>query len=1698
MANQGLVNYGAYKQFLLSNGVTVQINLCNEYKNIHLCVPILEELKEFGLNFSISFNYQNKENIGVFGRGFSIPLRTEFVKNENNALTIKQDDGIIQDFEYFSDDTFYSKKLKLYSRYYSLIIYNNYDIFDFYGNVWEYSSMFPYMNFPKRVKSRKYEYSLLSSLTFLEYNRDDSKERIFIYLQDSKISKISYEIKNNNDEYENSSTYEFTYNDDSYLINIKEIKDNTVCSNTNFFYESNCYRITDLIKNETIKCELINGNIVVSQYHNNINVAIVHNINYDTEKTIITNSYQENLTYVFENNLVKYIFDDRFHSNIFTFDSDCNLTKKQINLAYDDEKKTILGENLSDYTVTNEVDSSSDYPTSSITNVFYMHTNSKIEQQKNFISYVRESLCLSFLTKSEDSGKIKATLKINDSTTKIITIEPKTFYHPASINLFFDGVIERVNVCFEVLSGNCYVAGIKLAPTLNEFDMQYNNQGLVMSKSSGGHVSNLSYNENNYLLSRSGNNFLGTTQVYNDKNLIYERINGVEKEYNYSEQQDLIKEKIIFYYKDNEESHSETIVENYTYSNHYLTSVLDHNNVSYQIINDIVKKEIKKVIVNGITTTYKYDGLDYHGPTFEGPSMTKDNLISYNAQKEVFRYNHVVDDNIINQYLFNYNEDLNLKSVKENDLEYGILDYENEDSETLPHTGRVKVVIYGNERDEYTYDYRGNVTRKNINYSIIYDYSYNYLNQLKEIKRGSDVIEEFDYDIRNQLVSHRINNGINHTFLYKPACTKFSNNLCSEQYQTFSSQSGKTKDGIYNYYYHLGYATFFDYKKCENNQIVNQKSLIHKTDKVSEYSAEHTGEIYYDDEVFNYLNLENDEVGYIINNISSQTINVHFWYKPSELENNTIAVIKLNDYPYVLSLEDGRVKIVYQGLNLKPNIEVKSNEWNLISLSFNGSAQHKIGIGLNLEYDEDNLTSSSFPRFTKIELQFKALIKAKISGIVVTKTLNMLGERNTYYELINELTKTKVNCSGLMMYNSSVDYYPLLNSYNSLNDNKPYNYESNDYSNDFIYDTDLRRSVYYTHGQKMFYLLNGFSFSISFRFKMLDFGQYNPILSIASTSSLYVACNIDGQILLNNELINKTIDSNWHTLKYTYIMGTGAKLKIDDFVYNFSGSAMYGNTNLYLGYEYENKYSLARFCDLVYKSGSETTDSDYNAYGVINIYDNLGRLNCFKKIDENKTLVSLEYNKDLVSKVSIKNNQNSFDEYNYEYQFINGNPVVNKIIYQEEAKNEFVYDEFGRLIKEIRGNNEDNYSYDIRGNITSKNGVTYYYESPFMDRVTKIGNYTISYDVIGNISSYKGVNYSYTGRKLTSVTSNDLSISFVYNDINQRIKKINDLTGEVTYYVYENDLLKFEYTGNNWISYLHLDGKVIGFIKNGGSPYYYIYDGIGNIVSIMNSNNERVVNYEYDGFGNVLSITGPENSSLGIPNHFRYKGYYYDTETNLYFLNTRYYSPELCRFISPDSVDYLDPDSINGLNLYSYCMNNPIIYADPSGHSAILIGLIIGALIGFGTAAYIDYQDDGQIFNGSIKWYDYLGATVLGGAIGAGLVAFAGMSFSASIPTFGWVNSGGALIFGVTGTVAFTVTGAQVLGVAGLLGVTYMFTKGNGPRMGHNQYENKQFNSLCNKYKLTKEQRRILHDYISGQNYSYKEIEQLIIELFFS
>ncbi len=85
---------------------------------------------------------------------------------------------------------------------------------------------------------------------------------------------------------------------------------------------------------------------------------------------------------------------------------------------------------------------------------------------------------------------------------------------------------------------------------------------------------------------------------------------------------------------------------------------------------------------------------------------------------------------------------------------------------------------------------------------------------------------------------------------------------------------------------------------------------------------------------------------------------------------------------------------------------------------------------------------------------------------------------------------------------------------------------------------------------------------------------------------------------------------------------------------------------------------------------------------------------------------------------------------------------------------------------------------------------------------------------------------------------------------------------------------------------------------------------------------------------------------IGNLNPFRYRGYYYDTETGLYYLQTRYYDPELGRFISQDSLEYADPETINGLNLFAYCANNPIKYVDPTGCSWSSFWSKVGRFLG--------------------------------------------------------------------------------------------------------------------------------------------------------
>ena len=148
-------------------------------------------------------------------------------------------------------------------------------------------------------------------------------------------------------------------------------------------------------------------------------------------------------------------------------------------------------------------------------------------------------------------------------------------------------------------------------------------------------------------------------------------------------------------------------------------------------------------------------------------------------------------------------------------------------------------------------------------------------------------------------------------------------------------------------------------------------------------------------------------------------------------------------------------------------------------------------------------------------------------------------------------------------------------------------------------------------------------------------------------------------------------------------------------------------------------------------------------------------------------------------------------------------------------------------------------------------------------------------------------------------------------------------------YEWDGSALLAEQTGNNKILYLYDGTGLIGFKRN-GVTYTYVYNGLGDVMEILDKDGNAVVSYLYDAWGAPISITGPMASTLGAQNPIRYRGYYYDTETGLYYLQSRYYDPVVGRFLNADG--YVSTgQGILGTNMFAYCGNNPVSRFDVSG-----------------------------------------------------------------------------------------------------------------------------------------------------------------------
>lgn len=278
-----------------------------------------------------------------------------------------------------------------------------------------------------------------------------------------------------------------------------------------------------------------------------------------------------------------------------------------------------------------------------------------------------------------------------------------------------------------------------------------------------------------------------------------------------------------------------------------------------------------------------------------------------------------------------------------------------------------------------------------------------------------------------------------------------------------------------------------------------------------------------------------------------------------------------------------------------------------------------------------------------------------------------------------------------------------------------------------------------------------------------------------------------------------------------------------------------------------------------------------------------------------------------------------------------------------------------------------NYTYDAGGNlisetVTDSNGTTSneyeYNNSNWGDVLTSYNGQSITYDEIGNPLTYRdGMSMTWkNGRQLATLTNGDTSVSYGYNNGSIRTTKI--VNGVKYTYAYLNGQLLYETRGDAKFYYSYDANGILYNVRytltDGGTEYsyYYTHNSRGDIVGIYNGAGELKAHYEYDAWGNVVSITDNNGNAITNPNHignlnpFRYRSYYQDTETGLYYLMSRYYDSVTHRFINADGYFQAGTSILDG-NTFAYCANNPVSHSDTNGNSwfSNIVSTVMGMLL---------------------------------------------------------------------------------------------------------------------------------------------------------
>ena len=350
----------------------------------------------------------------------------------------------------------------------------------------------------------------------------------------------------------------------------------------------------------------------------------------------------------------------------------------------------------------------------------------------------------------------------------------------------------------------------------------------------------------------------------------------------------------------------------------------------------------------------------------------------------------------------------------------------------------------------------------------------------------------------------------------------------------------------------------------------------------------------------------------------------------------------------------------------------------------------------------------------------------------------------------------------------------------------------------------------------------------------------------------------------------------------------------------------------------------------------------------------------------------------------------------YKYDALNQLIRVNDPDINKTTK--YYYDTAGNILKRVE------YTYVVPENEvptvqTPTDVVSYQYKSTFgMNTLSRYNGQIIDFfSALGCPSIYRGKDATWSQkRNLESIELTSGTAEYTYDANGMRQSKT--VGGNTTYFGWNGSNLTYQEKGTEKLYYYYdTNGSPIAFKYADGTnanngTYYYVKNLQGDIIAIQNTAGNIVTEYKYDAWGKLLSTTGTLASSIGTINPLRYRGYYYDTETSFYYLQSRYYDANVGRFINADDANALIGGfgSILGANVFAYCSNNPVNTSDPFG----LIGvdsLIMGAV-----SAIINMLVD--IFSQGFVFFVYHHFSLSGFKLNVGSIIWAGITgFAAGI-----------------------------------------------------------------------------------------------------